>query len=104
MRNYRQERYYRLKESGCCVCCSQADENTKAGHAHCTKCARKILESNKKRQHERKAAHCCVRCGAQDKNTLRGAAYCFSCAVKNSKFSRKSQKKKTAESGNSQTV
>lgn len=54
----------------------------------------------------RKAAKCCVRCGSKDERTLQGLTMCEKCALRQKRISLKSyyQKKKTAQSGNSETV
>ena len=53
----------------------------------------------------RKAEKLCTRCGNQDKRVLSGRTMCFKCAKDNAAYCREyRKKKKTAQSGNSETV
>lgn len=97
-------RYERLKAEKRCVRCKAQDERTEAGRTLCTGCYGHDSKKGKLLRKERRENHCCIWCGIQDRNTLKGRAYCFNCAIKNAIRARKYYKKKTAESGNSQTV
>jgi len=97
-------RYERLKAEKRCVRCGAQDERTKAGRTLCKSCYEYDSKKAKMQRKERRETHCCILCGAQDSNTLKGRAYCFNCAIKNGVSVRKWYKKKTAESGNSETV
>jgi hypothetical protein len=97
-------RYERLKAEKRCVRCGAQDERTKAGRTLCKSCYEYDSKKAKMQRKERRETHCCILCGAQDSNTLKGRAYCFNCAIKNGVSVRKWYKKKTAQSGNSETV
>ena len=97
-------RYERLKAEKRCVRCGAQDDRTKAGRTLCKDCYGYDSKRDKLQRRARRENQCCIWCGAQDSNTLKGRAYCFNCAIKNAAGANKYYKKKTAESGNSQTV
>ena len=97
-------RYERLKAEKRCVRCGAQDERTKAGRTLCAGCYGYDSKKGKLQRKARRENHCCIWCGTQDSNTLKGRVYCFNCAIKNAVRAKKYYKKKTAESGNSQTV
>lgn len=97
-------RYERLKAEKRCVRCKAQDERTEAGRTLCKSCHEYDSKKAKLQRKARRETHCCIWCGTQDSNTLKGRVYCFDCAIKNAIRAREYYKKKTAESGNSQTV
>lgn len=97
-------RYERLKAEKRCVRCGAQDERTEAGRTLCAGCYMYDSKKAKLQYKERCKNQCCIQCGAQDSYTLKGHTRCLNCAIKNGVSVRKWYKKKTAESGNSQTV
>ena len=97
-------RYERLKAEKRCVRCGAQDERTKVGRTLCKGCYMYDSKKAKLQYKERCKNQCCIQCGAQDSYTLKGHTRCLNCAIKNGVSVRKWYKKKTAESGNSQTV
>ena len=97
-------RYERLKAEKRCVRCKAQDERTKAGRTLCKDCYMYDSKKAKLQYKERCKNQCCIQCGAQDSYTLKGHTRCLNCAIKNGVSVRKWYKKKTAQSGNSQTV
>lgn len=89
-----------------CHRCSKIDDRIVRGMWYCAECAKKQRMRQKKLYQQRIEEKCCTRCGRQDTRTKNGKTTCLACAVKDSHRNNEYYyaKKKTARSGNSETV
>ena len=88
-----------------CRRCGKVDDRITRGLNYCAECAAKQAVVRKAYYESCKALKVCVRCGKKDEHTLSGHTECFDCALRSAKQQHERyQKKKTAQSGNSQTV
>ena len=114
---YNRKKYLALKAAHKCTNCQKQDERTLAGRVLCATCNEKFKEyrerpeykyahrdRNNARYRRLQREHKCTHCG---KPLAAGEYYscCAACRKKHSEWQKeKRQKKKTAESGNSQTA
>ena len=107
------KRYYRLREQKRCTWCGEQDERTLQGYTLCERCKKNLTRPDKAEAHlisnrnymnaryyQRQRNHQCVHCGA-DLAADYFYTYCPKCRQKAAEYYRK---KKTAQSGNSETV
>lgn len=90
-----------------CHRCGKVDERIERGLVYCARCVAKQKGVRKKYLENCRALHCCTHCGKTDYRTKGGNALCFDCARKEAERAREryhKKKKKTAQSGNSETV